>query len=173
VDARLRNLNLVPYQNVEVVGDAHCLPFATESVGALHCEAVLEHLRVPGRAVCEMFRVLRPAGYLFAATPFLQSFHGYPDHYQNYTLAGHRELFTTAGFEIVDSGPCVGPAFAAVDLTSNWLRELVPGRLLSRSLWLGVRIAGRVLVQLDRLLLRSKNSHMLASSTFVLAQKPK
>ena len=165
------NLNLAPFPNVDVVGDAHSLPFATSSIGALHCEAVLEHLERPQDAVTEMLRVLRPGGFVFAATPFLQAFHGYPDHFQNFTLAGHAALFSRSGFDVVDSGPCVGPAFTLVDLTSNWAREHVPTRLLSRIAWFGIRVAGKAFVQLDRLLLRSASAHVLASTTFVLARK--
>jgi SAM-dependent methyltransferase len=168
---RFLNLNLAPFPNVDVVGDAHNLPFGTSTVGALHCEAVLEHLERPQEAVAEMLRVLRQGGYVFAATPFLQAFHGYPDHFQNFTLAGHAALFTRSGFDVVDSGPCVGPAFTLVDLASNWAREHVPTRLLSRIVWLGIRVVGKAFVQLDRVLLRSPGAHVLASTTFVLARK--
>lgn len=172
VHPRLRNLNLAPFPNVDLVGDAHRLPLADASVAALHCEAVLEHLDQPQVAVAEMLRVLRPGGLVFAATPFLQSFHGYPSHHRNFTLMGHRGLFERAGFEILDSGPCVGPTFALVDLASNWARELLPGRWLSRGAWLLIRLAGRLLVPLDHLLLRNERAHRLASTTFVLARKP-
>jgi SAM-dependent methyltransferase len=173
VDPRFVNLNLAPFPNVDLVGDAHCLPISAASVGLIHCEAVLEHLEQPDRAVSEMLRVLRPGGYVFAATPFLQVFHGYPDHFQNFTLAGHCALFVRSGFEVVDSGACVGPAFALVDLVSNWAREHLPGRILSRLAWLGIRLVGRAFVQLDRVLLRSAAAHVLASTTFVLARKPR
>ncbi|HEY6065084.1 MAG TPA: methyltransferase domain-containing protein, partial [Thermoanaerobaculia bacterium] len=137
-----------------------------------HCEALLEHLDQPDRAVAEMFRALRPTGYVFAATPFLQAFHGYPNHFRNFTVAGHSDLFARSGFEVIDSGACVGPAFTLVDLVSNWAREHIPTRILSRVAWLGVRLVGRAFVQLDRLLLRSEGAHVLASTTFVLARKP-
>lgn len=166
------NLNLAPFPNVDVVADAHCLPFPPDSLGAVHCEAVLEHLEKPERAVHEMFRALRPGAYVFAATPFLQVFHGYPEHFRNFTLAGHRALFDRCGFQLIDSGPCVGPAFALVDVTSNWVREYLPGRVLSRIAWLGIRFFGHAFVQLDRVLLRSSRAHALASTTFVLARKP-
>jgi SAM-dependent methyltransferase len=166
------NLNLAPFPNVDVVGDAHRLPLLSSGVGAIHCEAVLEHLEDPEVAVAEMFRVLMPGGLVFAATPFLQVFHGYPDHYRNFTLSGHRRLFVSSGFEILDSGACVGPAFALVDVASNLLREYVPTRVLSRLSWLVTRLVGRAVVQLDRLFLRSPASHVVASTTFVLARKP-
>ncbi len=169
---RFLNLNLAPFPNVDLVADAHVMPFETGTIGMLYCEAVLEHLERPDSAVSEMFRVLRPGGYVFAATPFLQAYHGYPDHFQNFTLAGHAALFARSGFDVIDSGPYVGPAFMLVDLASNLAREHVPGRLPSRVAWLGIRLAGKVFVQLDRWLLRSKAAHVLASTTFVLARKP-
>lgn len=119
-----------------------------------------------------MYRVLRPGAYVFAATPFLQAFHGYPDHFQNFTLDGHTALFTRSGFDVIDRGACVGPAFTLVDLASNWARENLPGRLLSRAAWLAIRVIGKAFVQLDRVLLRSEGAHRLASTTFVLARKP-
>jgi SAM-dependent methyltransferase len=169
---RFRNLNLAPFPDVDVVADAHQLPFSGNSIGALHCEAVLEHLERPEQAVAEMFRVLRPAGFVFAATPFLQVFHGYPDHFQNFTLAGHVALFSRSGFDVVESGACVGPTFTLVDLASNWARENLPGRFLSRAAWLAIRVCGKLFVQLDRVFLRSSGAHRLASTTFVLARKP-
>lgn len=172
VHPRFRNLNLAPFPNVDVVADAHVLPFGIGTVAVLYCEAVLEHLERPDLAVAEMFRVLKPGAYVFAATPFLQAFHGYPDHLQNFTLSGHFALFARSGFDVVDSGPCVGPAFTLVDLASNWVRESVPGRIFSRAAWLGIRLAGKAFVQLDRFLLRSPRAHVLASTTFVLARKP-
>lgn len=169
--SRFLNLNLAPFPNVDIVADAQTLPFRSASIGVVYCEAVLEHLERPDIAVGEMFRVLRPGGYVFAATPFLQAFHGYPGHFQNFTLAGHSALFARSGFEVLDSGPCVGPAFTLVDLVSNWAREHVPWRVPSRLAWLGIRLVGRIFVQLDRLILRSEKAHVLASTTFVLAQK--
>src|SRR3954451_7644907 len=60
VHPRLKNLNLYPFANVHVVGNAYALPMPDASVDAIYCEAVLEHLEHPNVAVGEMFRVLRP-----------------------------------------------------------------------------------------------------------------
>ena len=109
-------MNIGLFANVDVVADGYRLPYCDESVDACHCEAVLEHLEDPARAVAEMFRVLRPGGSVFAATPFLQVFHAYPDHFQNFTVEGHRRLFERAGFTVLSAGPCVGPTFAIADL---------------------------------------------------------
>ncbi len=172
VHPRLINLNIVPFRNVHVVGSAYLLPFNDSSVDAVYCEAVLEHLEHPETAVAEMLRVLRPLGQVLAVTPFLQPYHGYPDHFQNFTLHGHVRLFERAGFQLIHSGHCNGPTFAVVDLVSNYLREYLPTRLLSRSVSYLARVAGSPLVLLDRLLLKHPGAHVLASTTFVHARKP-
>jgi len=48
---RLKNLNLELLPNVDIVADAHRLPFRGGSLSAIHCEAVLEHLEYPDLAV--------------------------------------------------------------------------------------------------------------------------
>ncbi len=172
VHPRLTNLNIGPFPNVDVVATAYALPYGDGAIASVYCEAVLEHLELPDLAVGEMFRVLRPGGVAFAATPFLQSFHGYPGHFQNFTLEGHRRLFERAGFQVLDSGPCVGPTFAVVDLLVNYARAFVPGRVASRLSGFLVALAGVLLRPLDSRLHRHPNAHQLASTTFVLARKP-
>jgi SAM-dependent methyltransferase len=168
----LTNLNLDLFANVDVVGDAYALPYADASVDAIHCEAVLEHLEQPAKALQEMYRVTRPGAPVYLATPFLQAYHAYPDHYQNYTLSGHDRLIEQAGFSIIDSGVCVGPTFALMDLVSSYLRLCFPGGPVGRVLWLGTRLLGRLVLPLDTFLNRRGAAILLASSVFTLAVKP-
>lgn len=69
---KLININISNYQNVDIVADAYALPYGDKVVDVIFCEAVLEHLEFPDKAVGEMFRVLKRGGKVFAATPFLQ-----------------------------------------------------------------------------------------------------
>lgn len=165
------NLNIGPFPNVDVIGDAHALPYADGAVDAIYCEAVLEHLQEPTTAVAEMFRVLKPGGRVIAITPFLQRFHGYPYHFQNFTLVGHSLLFSRAGFRVVDSGTCVGPTYAVVSLVSAYLTQCVP-RIIGLPLAAVWNAAGLCLLPLDLLINRPASSHMLASTTYILAEKP-
>lgn len=171
IHPRLKNLNILCERGVDLVATAYSLPFADASLDGIHCEAVLEHLELPDTAVSEMHRVLKPNALVFAATPFLQPYHAYPDHYQNFTLRGHTRLFERAGFTIVDAGTCVGPTFAMLDFAANYAREFTPGRLPSRGLEKLIRFAGRALRLPDVRLRHHRASEKLASSTFVLAAK--
>ncbi len=168
---RLYNINIELAPNVEILGDACALPFRSGSVPFVHCEAVLEHLEYPDAAVREMHRILRTGGELFAATPFLQAFHGFPGHFQNFTLEGHRRLFLRGGFEVLGSGVCVGPVAAITELIAVAVRELVPTRILSRSVEAFVRVALFPLRALDRIAVRHPGAHVAASTTFVRARK--
>lgn len=169
---RLTNLNLDLFPGVDVVGDAYELPYADGAVDAIHCEAVLEHLERPEQAVAEMARVLRAGGEVFAATPFLQGFHAYPNHFQNFTTEGHRRLFARSGFEVLAAGACVGPTFALTDLAALYLRTYLPTRFLSRAGWAAALLIARLLRPLDRRLLRDPEAHVLASVVYAHLRKP-
>jgi SAM-dependent methyltransferase/uncharacterized protein YbaR (Trm112 family) len=166
----LTNLNAGPFPNVDVVADAHQLPYADESIDAIYCEAVLEHLSQPIRAVQEMHRVLKKGGEAFVVTPFLQAYHGYPHHYQNFTLTGHRYLFNSNGFEIMEAGTCVGPVYTIFNLTSKFIRSYLPS-ILSLPLLIFWNLLGVILRPIDRVLNERENSHILASTTYLIARK--
>jgi SAM-dependent methyltransferase len=166
----LVNLNIGPFQNVDIVADAHQLPYANDTVDAIYCEAVLEHLLDPLRAVREMWRVLKPGGKMFVCTPFMQAYHGYPHHFQNFTLTGHRHLFTMNGFEVTRSGVCVGPVYTMVSLTSTFIHEFAPS-LLRWPLQKAWGLLGALLRPLDRLINTRDNAHILASTTYLMTAK--
>jgi SAM-dependent methyltransferase len=169
--ARLTNLNIGPFSNVDVVGDAHLLPYASGTVDAVYGEAVLEHLSDPALAVQEMFRVLKPGGKVIAITPFMQRFHGYPYHFQNFTLLGHALIFERAGFRVLESGTCVGPTYAIVGLMGGFLTQCLP-KMIGVPLGVLWKAIGVFLLPLDLLLGRTKAAHIMASTTYVLAEKP-
>jgi SAM-dependent methyltransferase/uncharacterized protein YbaR (Trm112 family) len=167
----LVNLNIDAFPNVDIVADAYELPYADQAVDLVHCEAVFEHLEDPERAAAEMFRALRPGGRAFVATPFLQPYHGYPDHFQNFTLAGHRRLFERAGFGVREAGTCVGPIFAMRDLSLNFLRKVMPAGVAGRWLSRCCALATLPLLYLDRLAGERAASSDLASSTYLVLEK--
>ena len=86
-------LDLAFYAGVNVVADAHSLPFKDNSVAGIHINAVLEHVRNPFRVSQEIYRVLQQGGRVAAWLPFMASYHKSPEDYFRYTLVGVRELF--------------------------------------------------------------------------------
>lgn len=87
------NFDVVSYHSTDVVGISENLPFQDATFDAVISVAALEHVRDPFAAAKEMERVLKPGGRVYVAVPFLQPFHGYPNHYYNMTSNGLRNLF--------------------------------------------------------------------------------
>ncbi|MHB8695272.1 MAG: methyltransferase domain-containing protein, partial [Solirubrobacteraceae bacterium] len=146
-------------------------PYADGSVDAIHCEAVLEHLVDPRLAVTEMFRVCRPGAAVYAATPFMQAYHGYPNHFQNFTLSGHQHLFASAGFQIRESGTAAGPVLALLILILRFIQEYVP-RPIRWPMLAAYAVSYYFLVPLDRFVNVRPNAYLMASSTYLVAEKP-
>lgn len=164
------NLNIGPFPNVDVVGDAYALPYADGVVDAVLCWAVLEHLEFPDRAVAEIARVLRPEGFALFCTPFLQPFHAYPNHFQNLTTIGQERMVQRAGLEVERSG-AMGATFALIDLASAYVRAVVPGRTLAGMIARCIRLLAIPLAPLDRRLAGGAGSHLVASNVWALARK--
>ncbi len=68
----------------DIVGDIHHLPLADNSVDAIICIAVLEHIENPFIAVKEMHRVIKPGGYCYIYVPFLYYYHAETGYYKDY-----------------------------------------------------------------------------------------
>jgi len=77
-------LDKVANYHPDIVGDVQKLNLPDNSVDAIICIAVLEHVEEPQQAVREMFRVLRPGGYCYIYVPFLFYFHPMKDYYNDF-----------------------------------------------------------------------------------------
>ncbi len=83
-----RILDPVPDYHPDIIGDIHNLPLENESLDAIICIAVLEHIENPFKAFAEMYRVLKKGGYCFIYVPFLYRYHadkGYYGDFWRYT----------------------------------------------------------------------------------------
>ena len=165
------NLEIEATPMVDVVADGHCLPFADNVFDAVISEAVLEHVREPQHVVAEMFRVLKPGGYVCAAVPFLQGYHASPHDYQRWTATGFVALFSQ--FREIESGACAGPTAAL-----HWIfREYVGlicsfgSLLVAKAVSLFVGWLTFPLVLLDMLLMLHPHSHILASAVYFVGRK--
>ncbi|WP_354697442.1 hypothetical protein DSM112329_03069 [Paraconexibacter sp. AEG42_29] len=90
--------------HLDLVADAHALPFPDASFDYVFSLAVFEHLHSPWTAAKEIARVLKPGGECYTLAAFMQPLHGYPDHYFNATESGLRRLFSD-DFDVTSAGP--------------------------------------------------------------------
>ena len=80
-------------KRVDVIGDAHDLPFKDNTFDIILCTEVLEHLHTPQKAISEMQRVLKPKGKLILTTRFIFPLHDIPNDYFRFTKYGLKYLF--------------------------------------------------------------------------------
>lgn len=77
-------LDPVSDYNPDIIGDIHNLPLANNSVDAIVCLAVLEHVENPFKAMTEIYRVLKPGGFCLITIPFLYYYHAEKGYYKDY-----------------------------------------------------------------------------------------
>jgi len=109
------------FSTTDVVGDAHCLPFADGVFDTVIAMNVFEHLHAPHVAAAEIHRVLRPGGRVVIHTAFLQPLHEAPHHYYNATEFGVRNWFKAFDVECCRASPNFSPAYTLAFTLSNLL----------------------------------------------------
>jgi SAM-dependent methyltransferase len=105
--------DVVLTSRIDIICDAHQLPFADNSFDGVIVQAVLEHVVDPFVCVEEIYRVLNGGGLVYSETPFMQQVHLGKYDFTRFTHLGHRRLFRK--FEEVSSGGVCGPGMAL-----NW-----------------------------------------------------
>jgi SAM-dependent methyltransferase len=104
--ASYTGLDIVPGQNVDVVGDIHQLSryFRPGQFDVIYSDWVFEHVLMPWAAVLEMNRVLSPGGEVFINTNHSIGLHDMPWDFWRYSGTVWTALFNEyTGFEIVDA----------------------------------------------------------------------
>lgn len=110
-------LDKVPNYQPDIVGDVQSLPLSDESVDAVICIAVLEHVEEPQRAMKEIYRILKPGGFCFIYAPFLFYYHpmkNYYDDFYRFTYDGIKYL--TEDFKQVEIQNVRGALSSVVNL---------------------------------------------------------
>ncbi len=84
----------------DIVASAEDIPLPDESVDAILCTQVLEHVAHPQKVIGEFHRILRQGGTCLLTVPQWNELHEEPHDYFRYTSFGLRTLFEDAGFRI-------------------------------------------------------------------------
>jgi len=85
------NVDIKPVEGA-VYGDILDLKYSDNYFEEIICNDVLEHVTDPPLAVSEMYRVLKPGGYVDGNIPYLHPIHSKQD-YWRFTKQGIEELF--------------------------------------------------------------------------------
>jgi SAM-dependent methyltransferase/uncharacterized protein YbaR (Trm112 family) len=99
------------FKNTDVSGDGHFLPFADNTFESVVTFNTFEHLANPFQAASEIYRVLKPGGWVFLHTAFLQPLHESPHHYYNCTEWGLRKWFEQFQIQDVKVSTNFAPGF--------------------------------------------------------------
>ncbi|MEX2631231.1 MAG: methyltransferase domain-containing protein [Tistlia sp.] len=156
-------------RNAVCICDAHDLPFADAHFDAVVAVAVMEHVIDPPRCVAEIHRVLKPRGYVYAATPFMQPVHMGAYDFTRYSYLGHRRLFRW--FDDIESGVALGPGAAA-----SYALQYLPlcfsdNGTYRRIVRLLALIAATPLKLLDHFTFNKKASYDMAGGVFFFGRR--
>jgi SAM-dependent methyltransferase len=104
------------YRNTDVAADAHSLPFKDNVFDGVVCLNSFEHYHDPLKVASEVQRVLKPSGFVYVLTAFMQPEHMTPHHYYNATTHGVRKWF-----EAFEVERCGATEYHNVMLALQWL----------------------------------------------------
>ena len=122
-------LDIYKTKTVDIIADAHYLPFNESTFDGVWVQAVLEHVIDPNLVANEIYRVLKLSGTIYSEIPFMQPVHEGAYDLTRYTLTGHRYLFKK--FEKIDCGVLDGPSEAFTWALKYWLMATIKNRLIA------------------------------------------
>lgn len=108
-----------PLCKVDVLADAHYMPFGKDVFGFVWIGGVLEHIRNPRVVIEETHRIINKGGYIYIEIPFFQRVHDAPCDFQRFTISGLEMLCNQ--FVKIKSGILSGPSSAFAHILRTYL----------------------------------------------------
>lgn len=87
------SLDYAKREGLDVIGDAHQLPFKSATFSIVVATELLEHVKHPQYVINEMWRVLKRGGKVVLSTRFAFPLHDVPNDFYRFTKYGLRYLF--------------------------------------------------------------------------------
>jgi SAM-dependent methyltransferase len=120
-------VDVVPGPNVDIVADAHELPFESQSFDLVVSAGMLNLCRQPQRVLGEFYRILRSGGRLHLEVPMFQAYLPEPEDYWRWTPPGLRCLLEGEGFVVEQTGVHIGPGSALASAMNYSISSMLPG----------------------------------------------
>ncbi len=155
--------------HIDIVGDAHLLPFKNSVFKLIICTALLEHVIDPKDVVREIKRCLAVDGIVYVQVPFLEGYHGDPHDYYRFTIEGIEELFSN--FILIEKGVCIGPISVLVWYFRKFLTIFFVNKPLNKAIEF---ITGWLLFPLkflDYIFIRARNAHIISGGVYYIGKK--
>ena len=156
-------------KDLSCICDAHDIPFPTGSFDGVIAVAVFEHLADPYRCASEVWRVLKPSGYVYSVTPFLEPVHMGAYDFTRFTPLGHRRLFRW--FDEVRSGIALGPGTVSAWVGQHLLCSLSDNKHYRRLAKLAGLLITLPLKYLDYLTCRQQSAFDAAGGVYFLGRR--
>lgn len=169
-------LNIEAFPEVNVLGDAHCLPFRDGSLDGVHANALLEHVEDPRQVAREILRVLKPGGMVYTIQPWIHPYHAHPRDLHRFSFDTLRMVFKD--FEPLCIAVNTGPFYTLLKLAETWiingLPEILPfgRRKITRAAQLMFWLGFFWLKYFDAYLFDTDTARILANNTLYVGRKP-
>ncbi len=171
ISPQVSNVDLIPYDNVDLTCDITQIPIKDNSVDLIVNIAVLEHVPYPEKVVSEILRILKPGGQIYCVMPFIQGFHASPYDFSRRTREGMKILFED--FEIIELKNMGGPTSGMLWIFQDWLATLLSFGVkpLHTFFYILLLLLTWPIKFLDLLLIHYPTAHHSSSGFTVIARK--
>ncbi len=171
IELKMINMDIDPLKpNLDLIADAHQLPFKRDCFDIVYSIAVLEHTKKPWLVADEIDRILCKGGIVILELPFLNVIHDFHDYFR-FTDKGIVNLFDEKRFSLIHSQVTAGGGSFLGMFLLMYFMQFIPGKIFKAIFYAIMRYPLCLLKYLDILIDRSKNLRVTANSFGVILRK--
>jgi SAM-dependent methyltransferase len=159
-------------EQIVIFYDGKTIPFDDGYFDSVLSSEVFEHVPNLHEIINELYRVLKPNGYLLVTVPFVWDEHGAPYDFVRYTSYGINHLLKQAGFEVIAAEKTTNYVETVFQMWNAYIYQFVlPTSTFIRLLTIPLVIAPVTIlgIILSRIFPKNKN---LYHNNIVVARKP-
>ena len=173
VDPRVKNLDIMPGQFIDIVSSAVNIPLPNDSLDLVISQECLEHVAEIDLVVNEINRLLKPGGLLYLQLPFIIGYHPGPHDFLRFSKEGIVQLIAKTDLVVMESEISVGSATGFYRIAVEFLAILFSGPI--QVLYIPVKAFASLLLYplkwLDLWASLSKQNDRIAGGYYLIARK--